>query len=60
VLGFGRAWLLRMRTSSNRSCRASGPGKLTITCWSRRDGLTCRNTLGHGFWLGRLRGVRRF
>lgn len=61
VLGFGRARLLRRtRTSNFNSCRAGGGGRLTIMCFSRRTGLTCRNTLGHGFWLGRYRGVRRF
>jgi hypothetical protein len=39
---------------------SGGRGRLTMRCISRRTGLTCRNTLGHGFWLGRFRGVRRF
>lgn len=31
-----------------------------IRCVARRTGLTCRNTEGHGFWLGRYHGVRHF
>jgi hypothetical protein len=29
-------------------------------CVSRRAGLTCKNRAGHGWWLGRERGVRVF
>jgi hypothetical protein len=61
MLGFGRSWALYCtRTSDSNSCREARRGRLTISCVSRRTGLTCRNTLGHGFWLGRYRGVRRF
>jgi hypothetical protein len=30
------------------------------SCTSRASGLTCTNGSGHGWWLGRFRGVRRF
>ena len=29
-------------------------------CLSRRNGLTCWNSHGHGFWIGRARGVSLF
>ena len=29
-------------------------------CVSRSTGLTCTNARGHGWWLGRFHGVRRF
>ena len=39
-----------------------GPGRVGVLyrCTSRSKGLTCRNTSGHGFWLGRIRGHRVF
>jgi hypothetical protein len=30
------------------------------TCVSRQTGLTCKNSAGHGWWLGRYRGYRIF
>ena len=37
--------------------RWSQPG---FRCISRRSGLTCRNDVKHGWWLGRFRGYRVF
>jgi hypothetical protein len=37
-----------------------GFGRAYYTCQSRSNGLTCRNALGHGWWLGRFRGYRIF
>jgi hypothetical protein len=33
-------------------------GDETLSCFSRRSGLTCENVAGHGFWLGRYHGYR--
>ena len=33
---------------------------LGFWCTSRRTGLTCWNSAGHGWWLGRGRGYRLF
>jgi hypothetical protein len=45
LLHFGSSW-------TNRSG--------DFRCWSRRTGLTCKNRVGHGWWLGRYRGYRIF
>ena len=34
------------------------PGFFQFACQSRRNGLTCTNHEGHGWWLGRSRGYR--
>jgi hypothetical protein len=44
VLRFGQTWSIRGYW----------------TCVSRRNGLTCTNRAGHGWWLGRYRGYRLF
>ena len=44
ILLFGKVWQL--------------PGYWK--CVSRATGLTCTNTTGHGWWLGRMRGSRLF
>ncbi len=37
-----------------------GGSDVAFTCTSRRSGLTCRNRVGRGFWLGRYVGYRLF
>jgi hypothetical protein len=39
--------------------KGSGRGRILFRCTSRVDGLTCRSQIsGHGFWLGRIGGLR--
>jgi hypothetical protein len=59
VLEFGRHWRLRCDNPGNyATCKRSGV--TAFTCASLRTGLTCRNAVGHGFWIGRFRGYRLF
>ncbi len=41
-------------------CRSVVPTKARDTCSSRSNGLTCKNGIGHGWWLGRCKGYRIF
>ena len=70
---WGNAFQLRQRGRARRMCvsdSALGSRRIlrygrtqrfgrSITCWSRRTGLTCRNRDGHGFFLSRAR-IRLF
>lgn len=59
LLGFGRHWRLRCDDpGAFKTC--DGRGVTAFTCASTRNGLTCRNAAGHGFWIGRFRGYRLF
>jgi len=59
VLEFGRHWRLSCDNPGNyATCKRSGV--TAFTCASLRTGLTCRNAVGHGFWIGRFRGYRLF
>jgi hypothetical protein len=48
LLNFGQHWRFRLQ------------GVTYFRCTSRRTGVTCRNSTGHGWWLGRYRGYRIF
>jgi hypothetical protein len=56
VLPFGKQWWFRKW----RSGIGSAPRGLFYWCFNRTTGLTCANRVGHGFWLGRNRGVWLF
>lgn len=47
LLRFGQHWAVR-------------PARPYWYCVSRRSGLTCWNSVGRGWWLGRYRGFRTF
>ena len=71
TLSMTRAGLTRRRLSAlNRGYQATA-GQILLfgkvwqlpgywKCVSRATGLTCTNTTGHGWWLGRMRGSRLF
>ena len=71
TLSMTRAGLTRRRLSAlNRGYHAT-EGQILLfgkvwqlpgywKCVSRATGLTCTNTTGHGWWLGRMRGSRLF
>lgn len=61
LLPFGTRWVYRCANPAQIStCRPGGAGATAFTCTSARTGLTCRNAVRHGFWIGRYRGYRRF
>jgi hypothetical protein len=61
VLPAGRefAWRCRKITAPSAECSTT-QGRTVFTCSTRADGLTCRNRLGHGFWVGRERSFDVF
>jgi hypothetical protein len=60
MLSFGERVRIRCRTPADVTTCPARRGRLTFTCTSAGTGLTCTNTRGHGFWLGRFRGYRLF
>ena len=66
----GRPWVRdKVRSVHGLSSPALGPifdygmtwrGGASFRCVSQRRGLTCRNVVGHGFVLGRVRGHSTF
>lgn len=56
VLPFGQQWWWKKWESGI----GSAPRGLFYWCFNRTTGLTCANRVGHGFWLGRYRGVWLF
>ena len=56
VLPFRQQWW----QTGGRSGFGSAPRGLFYWCFNRTTGLTCANRVGHGFWLGRRRGVWLF
>jgi hypothetical protein len=61
TLRHGQTWRLRCRDlADHTTCRGNGLGRLAFTCVSRASALTCANTGGHGFALGRAGGARRW
>jgi hypothetical protein len=62
LLGFGERWRYRCAIlADNATCASDrSGGRAAFRCVSRRTGLTCRNSRGHGFWIGRYRGYDLF
>jgi hypothetical protein len=56
VLRFGQQWWWKKWESGI----GTAPRGLYYWCFNRTTGLTCANRVGHGFWLGRHRGVWLF
>jgi hypothetical protein len=56
VLRFGQQWWWK----ESESGFGTAPRGLFYWCFNRTTGLTCTNRAGHGFWLGRQRGVWLF
>jgi hypothetical protein len=56
VLRSGQQWWWKKWESGI----GSAPRGLFYWCFNRTTGLTCANRVGHGFWLGRYRGVWLF
>ena len=56
VLRFGQQWWWKKWDSGI----GTAPRGLFYWCFNRTTGLTCTNRAGHGFWLGRHRGVWLF
>jgi hypothetical protein len=56
VLPFGQQWWWK----KSESGIGTAPRGLFYWCFNRTTGLTCANRVGHGFWLGRTRGVWLF
>ncbi len=57
VLASGTAHLVRCAGDFSTCGRG---GRVAFRCVSRDSGVTCTNTLGHGFRLARVRGFTRF
>jgi hypothetical protein len=60
VLAFGQTLRIRCADVGDFSSCGARDGVVAFTCTSRSNGLTCRNAVRHGYWIGRLRGYRLF
>ncbi len=58
TLGYGTSARIRCSDLEKASTCGLGSGTTAFTCRSTRDGLTCKNQRGRGYWIGRYRGYK--